>query len=70
MYAHELDKPYIEGDLPLIKTDPKRMSQAVLASLPEGALALYENPPKAKVDKILKDGQKLPYCGESHQVIE
>lgn len=63
VYAHELDKPYIEGDLPLIKTDPKRMSQDVLASLPEGALALYENPPKAKVNKILKDGQELPYCG-------
>ena len=63
VYAHELDKPYIEGDLPLIKTDPKHMSQETLASLPEGARALYENPPKAKVNKALEDGQELPYCG-------
>ncbi len=63
VYAHELDKSYIEGDLPLIKTNPSRMSQEVLASLPEGDRALYENPPKAKVDKILEDGQLLPYCG-------
>jgi glyoxylase-like metal-dependent hydrolase (beta-lactamase superfamily II) len=63
VYAHELDKPYIEGELPLIKTDPSRMSKEALASLPEAARALYENPPKAKVDKILEDSQELPYCG-------
>lgn len=66
VYAHELDKPYIEGTLPLIKTDPGRMGK-VLEFLPEEqrrkALALCENPPKAKVDITLADGQELPYCG-------
>jgi glyoxylase-like metal-dependent hydrolase (beta-lactamase superfamily II) len=63
VYAHELDKPYIEGTLPLLKTDPSRMSKEALESLPKEALALYENPPKAKVDQTLTDNQKLPYCG-------
>lgn len=63
VYAHELDKPYIEGTLPLIKTDVSRMSKEALESLPADARALYENSPKAKVDKTLADGQELPYCG-------
>jgi glyoxylase-like metal-dependent hydrolase (beta-lactamase superfamily II) len=66
VYAHELDKPYIEGTLPLIKTDPSRMGKT-LESLPEDerrkAIALCQNPPKAKVDRTLADGQELPYCG-------
>ncbi|WCN39205.1 MBL fold metallo-hydrolase [Aneurinibacillus uraniidurans] len=66
VYAHELDKPYIEGTLPLIKTNPSSIAK-VAASLPENErqklLALCENPPTAKVDKTLVDGQELPYCG-------
>lgn len=27
VYAHGLDKPYIEGQLPLIKGDPNKMSE-------------------------------------------
>ena len=41
VYAHELDKPYIQGELPLLK---------------DRHLA---NPPKGKVDEILKDGQEI-----------
>jgi glyoxylase-like metal-dependent hydrolase (beta-lactamase superfamily II) len=63
VYAHELDKPYIEGDLPLIKTDPNRMSKEEWVSLPEEMRILYQNPPKVKVDKTVDDGQELPYCG-------
>lgn len=63
VYAHELDKPYIEGALPLIKTDPNRMSKGEWASLPEEVRILYQNPPKVKVDKTVDDGQELPYCG-------
>jgi glyoxylase-like metal-dependent hydrolase (beta-lactamase superfamily II) len=63
VYAHELDKPYIEGNLPLIKTDPRRMSKEVWASIPEHMRPLYENPPKSKVDKTLEGGQELPYFG-------
>jgi glyoxylase-like metal-dependent hydrolase (beta-lactamase superfamily II) len=66
VYAHEMDQPYIEGDLPLIKTDPNRMDK-MLEALPEDvrrqAIALLQNPPKAKVDATLADGEELPYCG-------
>lgn len=66
VYAHELDQPYIEGKLPLIKTSPERMA-AMLAALPEEERkmmqAIFENPPKAKVDKILADGDVLPIFG-------
>jgi glyoxylase-like metal-dependent hydrolase (beta-lactamase superfamily II) len=66
VYAHALDQPYIEGRLPLIKLEPERMEKA-MGPLPEEVrrqtLALYENPPKAKVDRTLADGEELPYCG-------
>jgi glyoxylase-like metal-dependent hydrolase (beta-lactamase superfamily II) len=63
VYAHEIDKPYIEGTLPLIKTDPNSMSEEAWRALLEEAQALYKNPPKAKVDKTLVDGQELSYFG-------
>lgn len=63
VYSHILDKPYIEGTLPLIKTDPKRMSKEQWASLPEQMQFLYTNPPKSKVDQTLEDGEELSYCG-------
>ncbi|MDE3840656.1 MBL fold metallo-hydrolase [Bacillus methanolicus] len=66
VFAHELDKPYIEGEIPLIKTNPRSMAK-ILESLPEDqyrkTLALCENPPKAKIDDTLSDGQEIPYCG-------
>ncbi|TCP29845.1 glyoxylase-like metal-dependent hydrolase (beta-lactamase superfamily II) [Scopulibacillus darangshiensis] len=63
VYAHERDKPYIEGEMPLIKTDTSRMSSDALEALPEEVIALYSNPPKAKVDKTLAEGEVLPVCG-------
>ena len=63
VYAHELDKPYIEGKFPLIKTNPERMSKEAWTSLPTEMQLLYMNPPKCKVNQILEDGQELPYCG-------
>ncbi|WP_442598780.1 MBL fold metallo-hydrolase [Neobacillus sp. D3-1R] len=63
VYAHILDKPFIEGTFPLIKTDPNRMSEEEWASLPEQMQFLYKNPPKSKVDKTLEDGEELSYCG-------
>lgn len=63
VYAHKLDKPYIEGIFPLIKTDPERMSKEAWASLPKEMQLLYTNPPKCKVNQVLEDGQELPYCG-------
>jgi glyoxylase-like metal-dependent hydrolase (beta-lactamase superfamily II) len=63
VYAHALDQPYIEGLLPLIKTDPNRMSEEEWAKLPEQMKSLYKNPPKAKIHHTLVDGQELPFFG-------
>lgn len=52
VYAHALDKPYIEGQKPLLKLE-----------LPEQLQHLVDNPPKVKVDQILNDGDELPYFG-------
>lgn len=64
--CHENEKPYIEGDIPLIKFDPEQM-QKMLLSMPEDTRKQFEkimdNPPKAKVDTTVTDGQLLPYCG-------
>ena len=63
VYAHEFDKPYIEGTLPLIKTDPNCMSKEEWQSLPDQMQFLYKNPPKSKVHKTLEDGQELSCYG-------
>ncbi|NGY86425.1 MBL fold metallo-hydrolase [Bacillus megaterium] len=63
VYAHEFDKPYIEGKLPLIKTNASRMSNEELATIPDEIKYLYKNPPKVEVDTVLKEDQLLPYCG-------
>ncbi|MDM5188884.1 MBL fold metallo-hydrolase [Bacillus sp. DX4.1] len=63
VYAHELDKPYIEGVLHLMKTDPNQMSNEQWMALPKPMQFLYKNPPTAKVNQTLEDGQKLPFCG-------
>lgn len=63
VYAHEQDKPYIEGTKHMIKADPNKLSKEAWDSLPEPMKALYMNPPKAKVDQTLEDGQVLPQCG-------
>ncbi|WP_426450176.1 MBL fold metallo-hydrolase [Paenibacillus sp. S-38] len=68
VYAHSLDKPYIEGELPLIKTTPAAMAPLLSKlQMPEEAkqqlLALCANPPSTPVQATLDDGQLLPYCG-------
>ena len=51
--AHEIEKPYIEGDKPLIKSDSARRAK-LFESMPEEQRkrleAVFSNPPKAKVD--------------------
>ncbi|MDZ5471547.1 MBL fold metallo-hydrolase [Bacillus sp. 31A1R] len=61
IFAHELDRPYIEGKLPLIKTDINKMSKQVLQSFSDSDRELYKNPPKFKVDEIIADGDELPF---------
>ena len=64
--AHEEDKPYIEGDKPLIKMNGERMVQ-MMASLPESQRQQLERiistPPSGRVDRTLHDGEELPLHG-------
>ena len=64
--AHEADKPYIEGDKPLLKMNRERMAR-ILEALPEAhrkqADAMFSNPPQAHVDRTVSNGERLPYCG-------
>ncbi len=64
--AHEADKPYIEGDKPLLKFSPERLASR-LETFPEELRqkirALLDNPITAKVDRTIQDGEVLPYCG-------
>lgn len=67
--AHGLEKPYIQGDLRLIRfTDEAiasidRLPPQVPESFKQGLKALMLNPPRAAVDRILMDGERLPWCG-------
>ncbi|MEN1936291.1 MBL fold metallo-hydrolase [Paenibacillus sp. 102] len=63
VYAHELDKPYIEGQAHLMKTDPSKMSKDQWEALPEVMQFLYKNPPNAKVNRTLEDGGRLSFFG-------
>ena len=68
--AHEVEKPYIQGEKRLLKITPQAIAQAV-NSLPaemseqqrKAFKAGLENPPKANVDKTIADEEELPYCG-------
>jgi glyoxylase-like metal-dependent hydrolase (beta-lactamase superfamily II) len=64
--CHETEKPYIQGDLPLIKFNPVQM-QKLLQTMPEDRRKQFErnleNPPKASVNTTVSDGQLLPFCG-------
>jgi glyoxylase-like metal-dependent hydrolase (beta-lactamase superfamily II) len=64
--AHEEDKPYIEGDKPLIKMNRQRMAQ-MMESLPESQRQqlerIFSAPPSGKVDRTVHDGEELPLHG-------
>ena len=66
VFAHPDDKPYIQGELPLIKMNAERIA-AMVASLPESereaARAMLAHPPRVTVDTNLSDGQELPFHG-------
>ncbi|WP_079909784.1 MBL fold metallo-hydrolase [Paenibacillus sp. 32352] len=67
--AHELEKPYIQGDRRLIKITDEAIAR--IDSLPkevplewrQGLKAILVNPPKANVGRSVVDGEKLPYGG-------
>jgi glyoxylase-like metal-dependent hydrolase (beta-lactamase superfamily II) len=64
--SHEIERPYIQGDKPLIKMDTQQMRK-MAQSMPENSREMFEqilkNPPKARVDVTVTDGQELPLCG-------
>ena len=72
VWAHEEDKPYIEGDKPLIKMNRDRMNQ-MMESMPEDQRRqveqLLHSPPSGKVDRNLEDGEELPIYDVGVEVI-
>ena len=60
--AHEADKPYIQGEKPLV-----RLNSNFLNSLPEErkkfVRQMFENFAGVDVNTTLTDNQELPYCG-------
>lgn len=64
--CHAEEKPYVQGEKPFIKMTPEHMKR-MAESIPAERRAMFEkllsNPPKAKVDETVADGQVLPLCG-------
>lgn len=67
--AHEEEKPYIQGDKPLLRMNPEKIAK-MLSDLPDDQRQQMEKTiketktyEKSKVDKTIKDGEVLPYCG-------
>ncbi len=62
--SHELEKPFIEGDKPLLKMAKFRnMPQSMPEEFRSRFESMLKNPPKAPVDKTVVDGEELPFCG-------
>jgi glyoxylase-like metal-dependent hydrolase (beta-lactamase superfamily II) len=68
--AHEVERPFIQGEKRLLKLTPEAIEQA-FKSVPKEVpnewrkafRAVLENPPKAAVNRTLSDGEELPFCG-------
>ncbi|HVN67545.1 MAG TPA: MBL fold metallo-hydrolase [Candidatus Sulfotelmatobacter sp.] len=63
--AHADDKPYIQGDKPLVKSSPENLKrfESLPAEWREKMKAVFTNPPKAPVDCAVADGEELPFGG-------
>lgn len=68
--ANEIEKPFIQGEKPLLKYTQDAIERSTNSLPPEVAAEVrkamqrvLENPPKAKVDKTVVDAEELPYCG-------
>lgn len=64
------EKPYIQGDQRLLKVTPEfvnQISSLIPAEISEerrkAILNVFNNPPKAKVDQIIADGDEIPMFG-------
>ncbi len=68
--SSSFEKPYIEGNLRLLRITPEAIEQAV-NSLPANVSDQWkqafrhslEHPPSSPVHETLEDGQELPICG-------
>ncbi len=60
--AHENDKPYIQGEKPLV-----RLNSNFINSMPEDrrkmVKQMFENFVPVNIETTLSDNQELPYCG-------
>jgi glyoxylase-like metal-dependent hydrolase (beta-lactamase superfamily II) len=66
IYAHRLEKPYLEGTLPYIKTTPDRVAarlQTIPAESREEAARMFAAIPTFAVSRTVEDGDVLPFCG-------
>jgi glyoxylase-like metal-dependent hydrolase (beta-lactamase superfamily II) len=68
--SSETERPYIQGEQPLLKHTPEAIEQAVAALPAEVPVewrnkfrAALEHPPKARVDRIVAGGDVLPVAG-------
>jgi len=68
--AHEIEKPYIQGDKMLLKHTPEALAAAeamIPPHVPEdwrrAFLSVLSSPPKGRVDNTIKDGEWLPFAG-------
>jgi glyoxylase-like metal-dependent hydrolase (beta-lactamase superfamily II) len=68
--ASEVEKPYIQGEQRLVKLTPEAIEGAVAALPPEvpeerrrAFRAVLKHPPRAQVNRVLADGEELPFCG-------
>jgi len=62
--AHEGDVPYIQGERRLLKMDPSRIETMLGALPPErraGVREMLLHPPSVHVDRVVSDGERLPY---------
>jgi glyoxylase-like metal-dependent hydrolase (beta-lactamase superfamily II) len=68
--ASNLEKPFIQGEKRILKLTPEAIEQVktlIPVEVPEerrrAIISVFENPPKANVDRIVMDGEEIPYCG-------
>jgi glyoxylase-like metal-dependent hydrolase (beta-lactamase superfamily II) len=66
IYAHEADKPYIDGEIPLIKMTAERL-EMIMGQLSEEEASHYRSvfsrSTPENVNRTLSDGEMLPFSG-------
>lgn len=73
VFSHEVEKPYIQGELNPIKMTPTRIAEqeTMLNKFPEEKRKKIEkmfSNLSAKVDKTIENGETLPFCGGIHVI--